>query len=114
MKRFAGCICVGWADCTPQSGKFSFYKPATAESPLEACWTLQEDFHWELWSCGQLVQVMPCGLLERLPSVVTTVSGVEQALVLLQGAKICPGNSDENFQPLARARRGQFMDSTGK
>ncbi len=114
VKRFGGCICAGWADCTPQSGKFSFYKPATAESSLEACWTLLEDFHWELWSCGQLVQVMPHSLLERLPSIVKTVSGVEQALVLLQGAKICAGNSDENFQQLTRARRGRFMDSTGK
>lgn len=106
-------LCIGWVDCTSQSGKFSFYKPATTESLLEACWTLQEDFHWELWSCGQLVRVMPGGLLERLPSVVRTVSGVEQALVLLQGAKICSGNSDECFQPVARARKGQFMDCTG-
>ena len=107
------CVCVGWVDCTSQSGKFACYKPATAKSPLEVCWTLHKDFSWELRCCGQLVQLKSCALLQRIPSVVTTVSGVEQALLLLQHSRICSGNSDEKFLALARTRRGQFMDSTG-
>ena len=105
---------VGWVDCTQTTEVLSYYKPETRESPFTGCWTVKENFCWQLHSYGQQIRQEFCILLESLPTKITTISDVEKALVLLSNVKVCQGNPDERFQSLSKARKGCFMDSTGK
>lgn len=77
------------------------------------CFYIQADFHWRFVCHGRQVLPAKCPLLSTLPSTLQSVTGLEQALTLLDGAKICEGNTDEKFHDLSKARKGCFMGATG-
>ena len=74
---------------------------------------IHSDFHWQFVCHEKPVSPAACPLIARLPSTLESVSDIEEALALLNDARLCEGNADEKFLLLAKTRKGRFMDSSG-
>lgn len=51
---------------------------------------------------------------DALPQALTSVSNVLKAIEMLESLQFCTGNNDVSYFCLQAARKGRFMDSTGK
>lgn len=72
---------------------------------LEIC----EDFTWVVRSQGNMIELSDTSL----PSTLTTVACVVEAVKFLQSCHFCCGNEDKRFYPLQAERKGMFKDITG-
>ena len=53
-------------------------------------------------------------LLTSLPQTVSSVGDVRLILNFLNSCSLCIGNSEEKYIPLAKNRKGKFMNCAGK
>ena len=106
-----------WIEVTQQADMMSkvvFCKFQGIEVPsVSHSLCIHSDFHWQFVCHGKPVSQATCPLVARLPSTLESVSDIEGTLALLNDARLCEGNADEKFLPLAKTRKGRFMDSSG-
>ena len=95
----------GW-DCKLLTGEVVFCKPETVEPRFPVRLTIQESFHWQLF-CHHL-QIKPelCAPLQTLPRVLTSISDIEKAILLVSSLKVCVGNPEHMFHSLLKGHKG--------
>lgn len=70
-------------------------------------------FTWTVRVQGQLVNIYRTPLAV-FPCTIQSVATVSEVIQSLNCSHFCTGNADSQFFPLQVARKGVFMDSTGK
>ena len=73
--------------------------------------TIRESFSWFVTLSGH---VLPTSALAEFDDKLSTVCGVHEVLSYLDSCTLCVGNPDEKYVCLSEARKGVFMDSSGK
>lgn len=72
-----------------------------------------EDFRWQLHIYG-LTLSHQSPVMASFPPLLKSVSGVRDICLFVDNCTLCCGNWDNKYLPLADARKGKFMDISGK
>ena len=112
---------AGWADQTTTTplDKIQLCKvsraPCTASQPVvvTCCLTINSDLTWQAHVHGQTVKPSARSPLSSVPEKLSTVS-VAALLKLLETCRVCPGHPDEQYEDLAKGKKGRFLSPQGE
>ena len=86
--------------------------PSSSQSVTTHCVVISDDGTWSVSLHGLEVTPSQCAPLSGIPRVLDS-SRVNTLLRILNEYKICAGNPDQVFIPLAKARKGVFKGQNG-
>lgn len=86
--------------------------PSSSQSVTTHCVVISDDGTWSASLHGLEVTPFRCAPLSGIPRVLDC-SGVNTLLRIINEHKICAGNPDQAFIPLAKARKGVFKGQNG-
>ena len=80
---------------------------------VTCCLTINSDLTWQAHVHGQTVKPSARSPLSSVPEKFSTVS-VAALLKLLDTCRICPGHPDEQYEDLAKGKKGRFLSPQGE
>ena len=112
---------AGWADQTTTTPLDTIQlckvsrAPCTASQPLvvTCCLTINSDLTWQVHIHGHTITPTARSPLSSVPEKLSTVS-VTALLELLDTGRVCPGHPDEQYEDLAKEKKGRFLSPQGE
>ena len=89
--------------------------PSTSSQPLVVTHTVcvQEDLTWSVFVHRSKIHRIVDTPLSCIPSILNPQT-LHKLISVLDTARVCPGNPEEHFIPLAEAHKGEFKTSSGQ
>ena len=107
---------IGWSDTTSFGGGvtvdslvFAQFGVTDGVPRVSAFVTIREGFVCTVQVEGKDIASQHTGC-----NTISSLSELTSLFSFLASCKLCCGNSDEKFLPLVTARKGKFLDSSGK
>ena len=72
-----------------------------------------DSLRWSLNIAGNCVP-SSSPVFKSVPSIVTSLNGLKEIVIYIDGCKICKGNADPRFMPLVNKCKGVFKDRYSK